>query len=366
MRKIGFIINYPLQNQIDTGTLDVLKVSFENALNSFGEVHVFSTKDNHPPEHYQLGDKIKVHTIPRRFPSVFGVFDEYLRIKKIVQQENLSLLRAFIPLSAGLISVRIGKALRIPVIVSIHGDRVQTERLQGMNRFEAIKNWLRSYVLRNANVVPVITEDMKQYALRFGVPKDKIVKHPNFVDTNKFQPPAFVKDYGLIMYVGRLSKEKKLDVFIKAIKKVKNKLRVRYQIIGEGPERENLERLVKELHLEKNVFFNGKISHEDLPTHYHANSLFLGGGGFSVIEAQSCGLPVITYKLEGAKDLILKNKTGFLCDLDPTLIAEKVRLLLTNTELRNKMSRTARKWAVKKFSLESFKKREQDFYRRFT
>ncbi len=129
------------------------------------------------------------------------------------------------------------------------------------------------------------------------------------VDTRKFRPivPLEKREYD-IGYVGRLTKLKRVDWILKAAAKVNKEMKI--IIIGDGPEKENLEKLAKELGL-KHIKFTGRVKHEELPKYYNQiKTLVLPskkeGLPVSILEAKACGCRVLATPVGGVPDIVEK------------------------------------------------------------
>ena len=119
-----------------------------------------------------------------------------------------------------------------------------------------------------------------------------------------------------------------------------------YNIIGDGPERESLENQVKQLKLQDHVFFGGAKNNDwvrDYLSDNSSNSIYLQPSrfeafGLSILEALFSGLPVVTTNVGGIPEIIRDGITGLLCEPDnPVSIAEKIKQLMQNKELREKI-----------------------------
>lgn len=189
------------------------------------------------------------------------------------------------------------------------------------------------------NKIIAISEETKKNLVKtLKVPKKKVVIVENGVNFDKIQKIKPSKEKSDLIFCGRLNEHKNVDVLIKSIAEIKKKnSKIKCIITGDGPERKSLEKLAKDLKLEKNVSFKGFIDKsEDVISLMKSSKVFVlpstrEGFGISVIEAMSCGLPVITtnHKDNASKDLIANGKTGFVCKLDKktfTLNIEKALL----------------------------------------
>jgi len=183
---------------------------------------------------------------------------------------------------------------------------------------------------------------------------------PIGVDTNFFKP---VHSYGTylqegdfkILTIARLHPYKGLEYLIKAMDKVvKEKLNVKLYIKGKGEDRKKLEKLVKDLSLDKHVSFVEKaIPSDEMPELYAECDLYVQPSiiepfGIAVLEAMTCGKPVIGTKTGGMLDTIVDGKTGFLIPpADEKALNEAILKLIKDDDLRETMGRNARAQALK-------------------
>ena len=136
---------------------------------------------------------------------------------------------------------------------------------------------------------------------------------------------------------------KHIDTLIKAIHLLKEQISiVKCLVIGEGPEKKRLEVLVQKLNLKKNIkFLDFLENHDDVYALMKSSKVFVlpstrEGFGIVVIEANACGIPVITidHQNNAARDLIEEGKNGFVCQLDENEIAKKIMRILENSSGR--------------------------------
>ena len=168
-------------------------------------------------------------------------------------------------------------------------------------------------------------------------PKNKIIIVPNGIEFKKIQKIKKSNQESDIIFAGRLLPHKNADVLIKAISEVKKKKEnISCFIIGEGTEKNNLKELAKSLGLEKNItFLNFLDKHDDLYALIKASKVFVlpstrEGFGIVVIEANACGIPVVTIDHEhnAAKNLVINGKNGFICKLDKNQVASSINVAL--------------------------------------
>lgn len=175
-----------------------------------------------------------------------------------------------------------------------------------------------------------------QNSLRF---KKKIHTIPNGIDFKKIQEIKSSKRKSDIIFAGRLLGNKNIYLLVKAIKLIKVRIpNIKCLIIGDGPEKKTLEALTHKLNLEENINFLGFLENQDdVYALMKSSKVFVlpstrEGFGIVVIEANACGIPVVTvnHKDNAARYLIKEGKNGFVCQLDEKEIAKNVIITIKN------------------------------------
>lgn len=184
--------------------------------------------------------------------------------------------------------------------------------------------------------------------------KPKVVCISNGVETNIFKKKSTFSDFPKFLHVGRIGFEKRIEVVISAMRIVAEKYpKATLSIVGHGPATEKLKRLVKKYRIKNNVRFLGFIRREKLPKIYRKHDVFVTASemetqGIVLIEAMSCGLPVIGVNVLAIPDVVKNNETGFLVrKRDYKAIGRLMIEFIENPGLIKKMSRDARKEAEK-------------------
>lgn len=175
------------------------------------------------------------------------------------------------------------------------------------------------------------------------------------IDPKKFMPMAFKKQK-LILSVGNSEPQKAHDFLIKSLSLIPEKIRPRLLIVGnKHPEKENLQKLANILQVQ--VLWEEQISDNKLVKRYNQALLIATASlrepfGLAVLEAASCGLPVVAIAEAGIKETVVNGETGFLVNRDKKEMAEKILTLLKNKNLRKKMGQNARSHVLQQWSLE--------------
>lgn len=169
--------------------------------------------------------------------------------------------------------------------------------------------------------------------------KKTIATIPNGIKSGMIKKVKGAKEESEVIFTGRLLKHKNVDVLIKSIHLVKKKIPgIKCSIVGDGPEKESLEELTNKLQLKNNIKFYGFLEkQEDVFSLIKSSKVLVlpstrEGFGMVVIEANACGVPVITVnaKDNAAKELIKEGENGFVCLLDEKDISEKIIMILAN------------------------------------
>ena len=197
-------------------------------------------------------------------------------------------------------------------------------------------------VLRGADVVTVTTERLAARVRdRHGVPADRIVVVPNFVDTRAFAPATDPPEPGSLAFVGRLSSEKNLHPLLEALSGLDG---ASLTLVGDGPLRSELESRAEALGVEAR--FLGRVSHKRLPAILTRSEAFVlpslyEGHPKAAIEAMACGLPVIGTDVPGIRDLVRDGETGVLSGTGAEELRGAVERVLGDPGLRERLGREA-------------------------
>jgi len=285
----------------------------------------------------------------------------YLKAAKILKTQKIDIIHHMFPAvynqTFSLLPI-LNKHFNKPFIfgpASAHfTDRPPDEKI--LNK---ITSKLHRKTISKCSCLVAITKQVRElYCKMFS--EDKISVIPLGVDTEIFKPSMNKnKEYLEILFVGSLYKLKGVKYLIKSLKHVIDEEKnVKLRIVGEGPEKDNLKLLTQYLKLKNHVSFEGFIPHNKIVKYYQNCDIFcfptLGEPfGKAVIEAMSCGKPVIASNRGGPKEIVENEKTGFLVPPQNIgLFAEKILKLLRDGKLRRIMGREARKRVLENFSLE--------------
>lgn len=203
-----------------------------------------------------------------------------------------------------------------------------------------------------------VTKAAKEELETFGA---NVTHIPHSVNTRQFRPSqAEDTDDKRVLYVGRIAKEKGIDVLLDELENRRVPSDTQFRFVGEGPLADRIERLSDFLPLE----YIGYISDTgQLATEFaSADVLILPSRrmgkweelfGIVLIEAMASGTPVISTRCVGPSEIIDHGETGYLVDREATgEILDRVNELLSDPDRRRRMADNARTVAVEEYSLD--------------
>lgn len=189
-------------------------------------------------------------------------------------------------------------------------------------------------------------------AIALGVPDARLHFLPNVVDTLQFKPePREPKRTVTLITAGRLVEQKRLDRFLRIVMNISrhSQFPIKAIIVGKGPLQSQLEMQAAQMNLLPDVVeFRGAI--DDMASVYQEADLFVltsdwEGTPNVVLEAMSCGLPVVATRAGGIAEIIHHGETGDLVDVgDEDAIAKYLNILIGNRELRLQRGIRAREY----------------------
>lgn len=275
-----------------------------------------------------------------------------------------------------------GRSLDIPVVSTSHTFLAHPKYLKHLHlaNLKMAEKVAWNYCLLFHNRVQLVicpSKAMVRKLKRHGLEtKTKVIS--NGIDLDKFKSDSnreIVNKYSLnnkkvnLIYLGRVSVEKSLDVVIKAINKISFD-NFKLTIIGSGPDIKKLKALVDKLGLKNKVNFTGPIPHQTL-----INSGLLKAADIlvtasktenqplSIMEAMASGLPIVSVKALGIPELVRHKQSGFLAEPDNIdELAIYLEKIITDQNLREKMSQKSLQ-LIKRHSLDNVAKQLIKTYR---
>ncbi len=245
-----------------------------------------------------------------------------------------------------------GKAPKVPVITTLHGTDIT---LIGS---DPTYKQVVDFSINQSDGVTAVSEYLKNETYRLFDIKKEIKVIPNFIDLERFKKSkkehfkkAICPDgEKIITHVSNFRKVKRVADVVAAFDQVlKNGVKAKLLMVGDGPERAKAEKKCRELKMCDHVRFLGK--QEQVEEVLSVSDLFMipSGSetfGLAALEAMSCSVPVVSSNIGGLPEVNIHGETGFLCELgDIECLGSCATKILTDEKLHAKMAASARKRA---------------------
>jgi glycosyltransferase involved in cell wall biosynthesis len=265
---------------------------------------------------------VKGYAIPRYRSLQFGE-PAYQRLRSFFKNNQPDIVHIVTEGPLGLAALYAAKNLGIPVTSGFHSPFHEFSQFFGLSLFMTpIIAYLRYFHNRTA-ITCVPSEKTAQQLRNLGIKDSTVVSRG--VDTQKFNPnhrsQKLRQSWGagehttVLLYVGRLSPEKNIDLVITAYRELQAKQSfraVRLVLVGDGPERQRLKKLGPD------IIFAGMQTGEVLSQHYASADVFMFASrvetfGNVIPEAMASGLPVLAFNDAAAGQLVNSGQSGWLC-----------------------------------------------------
>ncbi len=263
----------------------------------------------------------------------------------------------------------IARRLHLPVIVTLHGYDITVHKetwergaagaskAHYPHRLIAMSKSPRTYFI-------AVSKAIRQCAIDFGIPAERICVQYIGIDRTLFKPGGLpiVQRRRRILYVGRLVEKKGVGVLIDAYARVCGRVPdAELVIVGDGPLRQQLEALARRLSVP--VVFAGSMGREEVKQQLDAARVFClpsitaengdaEGFGLVLLEAQACGVPVVTSAQGGAHEGIIDGVTGLsFAEKDVGVLTQQLVTLLTDDDCIVRMSQAGPRFVADNFDV---------------
>lgn len=265
-------------------------------------------------------------------------------VRRLIKDYSPDIVHAHYASSYGLIGA-LAKSKKIPFILSVWGSDVY----DFPNNVPFGKQIIR-FNLKKADKILSTSHVMAKETMKYS--DKKIDVTPFGVDTTLFKPRSFNEtDEFIIGNIKTLRPKYGIDILIKAadiVIKNNPSRKIRLDIYGEGPQKEELIRLSESLGIADKVNFMGFVNNDKLPAVYNSVSVSVSVSdsesfGVVAVEAMACGCPVVTSDADGFTEVVDDAITGFIVpkrDVEAT--AEAIQRFIDNPDLRVTMGKAGR------------------------
>nr|MBI1229304.1 N-acetyl-alpha-D-glucosaminyl L-malate synthase BshA [Cytophagales bacterium] len=260
------------------------------------------------------------------------------------------------------------QGIHIPVVTTLHGTDIT---LVGKDpSYEPVV----TFSINKSDGVTAVSEDLKKDTLKHFEIKNHIEVIPNFIDLERFKKQKkehfkqAICPHGekLLVHTSNFRKVKRVDDVIRVFNEVRHIVPAKLLLVGDGPERDKMERLCRQLDTCEDVRFLGKL--EAVEEVLSVADLFLMPSekesfGLAALEAMACEVPVLSSNAGGIPELNLDGITGYVCEIGDveTMTARALDILDDRNLPGFKKQALAR---AKEFDISNILPIYEDFYKK--
>jgi glycosyltransferase involved in cell wall biosynthesis len=261
----------------------------------------------------------------------------------------------------------------IPLILEFNGSEVWVKKNWGRIYLEYLCRRAEQVQLEAANVIPVVSQVIKDDLIRMGVDGAKIVVNPNGVDPERFNPnvdgASVRKKFGLqnnvvAGFVGTFGAWHGVEVLARSIKPtITRNPNVRFLIVGDGNLRGEVERIIQEDGVGEYAVLTGSVPYSDIPAYLSACDILLSphvqnqdgtvffGSPTKLFEYMGMGKPIVASGVGQIGEILFDNVNALLMKhRDHADLADKIQKLATDSNLCKRLGDAARADAINRFS----------------
>lgn len=284
------------------------------------------------------------------------------RVRKLHRNSPIQVIHAHAALPCGHAAAFLSRSLGVPFVVTIHGLDVFNSCFQR----GIAAGWRRKTscnIYRSASKVICISEKVQRLLMDgLAAPVDAEVVY-NGADTNVFAPSTSASGVEpsarpAILVVGNLLRVKGHELVLRAISRLLRSFPgLSCSIIGEGPDRERLAALARDLGISDRIHFVGRRNRTEVAEAMRDSTVFVlpsryEGLGCVYLEAMACGKPVIACKGQGIDEIIHHGENGWLISVDDlNEMVQGLVVLLGDSQLRARIGEGARQTILSNFTL---------------
>ena len=295
---------------------------FQDELNY--EIEILTLSDN---KNSNINDDFSVKRIDRNLPIIYRWLKTIFTIYKLGKNKDLIFVNG-LGTEATIANIFLNKK----IIRKIVGDPVweraysKAKISESFDEFQ-VKNYgfsislqkkVRSFSIKKSDIVVTPSKHLKNFILNLGF-KNKIEIINNGVFIPEENTNIFTNDQINITIVSRLVSHKNIEKIIKAISDLNSPL-INLNIIGDGPELNQLQKISLESNNKDNIIFHGKLNRDDINHIFLKSDIYIQASNYeglphSLLEAMSYGIPVLCTPVGECKEILGNEDRGYILDL---------------------------------------------------
>ena len=333
---------------------------FQNDLNYEIEILTLSDRKN-----LDLKDNFSVKRIDRNLPIIYRWLKTIFTIYKLGKNKDLIFVNGL-----GTEATIANIFLKKKIIRKIVGDPVweraysKAKISESFDEFQ-VKNYgfsislqkkVRSFSIKKSDIVVTPSQHLKNFILNLGF-KNKIEIINNGVFIPEENTKIFTNDQINITIVSRLVSHKNIEKIIKAISDLNSPL-INLNIIGDGPELNQLQKISLESNNKDNIIFHGKLNRDEINHIFLNSDIYIQASNYeglphSLLEAMSYGIPVLCTPVGECKDILGNEDRGYILDLPVSKnnIKSKISEIIGEKDIANKKGERGKNIINEKYNL---------------
>ena len=333
---------------------------FQDELNY--EIEILTLSDN---KNSNINDDFSVKRIDRNLPIIYRWLKTIFTIYKLGKNKDLIFVNG-LGTEATIANIFLNKK----IIRKIVGDPVweraysKAKISESFDEFQ-VKNYgfsislqkkVRSFSIKKSDIVVTPSQHLKNFILNLGF-KNKIEIINNGVFIPEENTNIFTNDQINITIVSRLVSHKNIEKIIKAISDLNDPL-IYLNIIGDGPELNQLQKISLESNNKDNIIFHGKLNRDDINHIFLKSDIYIQASNYeglphSLLEAMSYGIPVLCTPVGECKEILGNEDRGYILDLPVSKnnIKSKISEIIGEKNIANKKGERGKDFINEKYNL---------------
>ena len=333
---------------------------FQDELNY--EIEILTLSDN---KNSNINDDFSVKRIDRNLPIIYRWLKTIFTIYKLGKNKDLIFVNGL-----GTEATIANIFLKKKIIRKIVGDPVweraysKAKISESFDEFQ-VKNYgfsislqkkVRSFSIKKSDIVVTPSKHLKNFILNLGF-KNKIEIINNGVFIPEENTNIFTNDQINITIVSRLVSHKNIEKIIKAISDLNSPL-INLNIIGDGPELNQLQKISLESNNKDNIIFHGKLNRDDINHIFLKSDIYIQASNYeglphSLLEAMSYGIPVLCTPVGECKEILGNEDRGYILDLPVSKnnIKSKISEIIGEKDIANKKGERGKDFINEKYNL---------------
>ena len=333
---------------------------FQDELNY--EIEILTLSDN---KNSNINDNFSVKRIDRNLPIIYRWLKTIFTIYKLGKNKDLIFVNGL-----GTETTIANIFLKKKIIRKIVGDPVwertysKAKISESFDEFQ-VKNYgfsislqkkVRSFSIKKSDIVVTPSKHLKNFILNLGF-KNKIEIINNGVFIPEENTNIFTNDQINITVVSRLVSHKNIKKIIRAISDLNDPL-IYLNIIGDGPELNQLQKISLESNNKDNIIFHGKLNRDDINHIFLKSDIYIQASNYeglphSLLEAMSYGIPVLCTPVGECKEILGNEDRGYILDLPVSKnnIKSKISQIIGEKNIANKKGERGKDFINEKYNL---------------